>query len=166
MSDEAVPAGSSRGGGRIVVGVDGSPGSLAALRWALSEASWRGVDVHAVGVWRYAGGRGFNVSAGDPRPRDEMARAMAATIAAATASPPGAEAPTRVMVTTTLVLGDPGWELPAAVGHDDLLVVGSRGHGTAVGLLLGSVSQQVVVHALCPVVVVPNLAQTERGAPT
>jgi K+-sensing histidine kinase KdpD len=43
--------------GRIVVGVDGSPGSLRALRWALSEASARGGNVHAVGVWQSPGGR-------------------------------------------------------------------------------------------------------------
>ena len=36
----------------------------------------------------------------------------------------------------------------------DLLVVGSRGHGTVVGMLLGSVSQHCVQHAGCPVVVV------------
>jgi alpha,alpha-trehalose phosphorylase len=60
-AEEPESARTSSLGGRIVVGVDGSSGSLAALRWALSEASWWGVNIDAVGVWNYPGGRGFNV---------------------------------------------------------------------------------------------------------
>ena len=46
-------AGPPASAGRIVVGVDGSPGSLAALCWALREASSRGLTVHAVAAWEF-----------------------------------------------------------------------------------------------------------------
>jgi len=55
---EAEPGGTLPGGGQIVVGMDGSSGSLVALSWTLSEASLRGVGVHAVGVRECPGGIG------------------------------------------------------------------------------------------------------------
>jgi nucleotide-binding universal stress UspA family protein len=167
MSDHSEAVGTSPGAGRIVVGVDGSPGSLAALRWALSEASLRGVDVHGVGVWEYAGGMGTmgGMPLGDTRPEDTLAAAMKATVAAATTPTPGGEAAPAVTVTTSVVEGDPATELQRAVGDGDLLVVGSRGHREVAGLLLGSVSEHVVSRARCPVVVVPNLVHSEEGAP-
>jgi nucleotide-binding universal stress UspA family protein len=114
-------------------------------------------------AWTYSGGRGFGVSAVDgPSPGDVLAKAMEATIAAATAPTPGGAAPPAVTVIISVVRGDPAWKLPAAAGEGDLLVVGSRGHGTAVGLLFGSVSLHVVSRARCPVVVEPNLVHSRR----
>ncbi len=165
VSQQREPAGRPQIAGRIVVGVDGSPGSLAALRWALSEAALRGVDVHAVGTWKFAGGMGYVMPGDAASPGEAMTTAMEATIAAAVALTSGGEAPPAVTITVSAVRGDPALELQRSVGDGDLLVVGSRGHGAAVGLLLGSVSQHVVAHAPCPVVVVPNLAHPEEGAP-
>lgn len=164
MSDEPERAGRP-GEGRIVVGVDGSPGSLAALRWALSEASLRGVDVHAVAAWESPGGMSFAMPGDVGRPEDTLTAAVEATIAAAVAPTPGEQAPAAATVTTSVVYGDPARELQRAVGEGDLLVVGSRGHGAGIGLLLGSASQHVVAHAPCPVGVVPDLVDREEDAP-
>ena len=169
VENETEPAGALQGQGRIVVGVDGSPGSLAALRWALTEASLRGVNVHVVGAWKFPGGMGgigmgmgYPMSAEVDSPKSLLAAEIEATVAAATAPAPAGDAPPTVTVTVSLVEGDPATELHRAVGHGDLLVVGSRGHGEVAGLLLGSVSQHVVTRARCPVIVVPNLAQREE----
>lgn len=168
VKNETEPAGAPQGQGRIVAGVDGSPGSLAAFRWALTEASLRGVNVRAVGVWKFPGGMGgigldmgYPMSADDPSPENVLAAEIEATISAATAPAPGEDAPPAAAVTVSVVEGDPATELQRALGNGNLLVVGSRGHGEVAGLLLGAVSQHVVTRARCPVVVVPNLAHPE-----
>jgi nucleotide-binding universal stress UspA family protein len=58
-------------------------------------------------------------------------------------------------IVTRVVQGHPAQVLLDAARGADLLVVGSRGHGTLAGMLLGSVSQHCVQHSPCPVVVVP-----------
>lgn len=170
VRNETEPAGAPQGQGRIVVGVDGSPGSLAALRWALTEASLRGVNVHAVGAWKFPGGMGgigmgYPMSAEGVSPEDALAAEIEATVATATAPALGGEVPPAATVTVSVVEGDPATELQRAVGNSDLLVVGSRGHGEVAGLLLGSVSQHVVTRARCPVAVVPNLVHPEDDGP-
>jgi nucleotide-binding universal stress UspA family protein len=60
-----------------------------------------------------------------------------------------------VTITSRVVRGAPATALIAAAKDADLLVIGRRGHGGFMGLLLGSVAQQVAHHAPCPVVLVP-----------
>jgi nucleotide-binding universal stress UspA family protein len=142
---------------RIVVGVDGSAGSEAALRWAVSEAQLRGCVVEAVHSWTYpyvgeaAGMAALSIGAAD---LEEVAHAaLTATIDTVTSS---GGSPEEVLVEGRVERGDAAAVLLRVAADAELLVVGSRGHGGFAGLLLGSVSQQVVHHAPCPVVVVPS----------
>jgi nucleotide-binding universal stress UspA family protein len=136
--------------GGIVVGVDGSPGSLAAFRWALHEASSRGLQVHAVTAWEFPLESTFGAMAtvGDFHPVVAAEEILAAALAAAGIAADDHRA------TTTPVEGFPAEVLMQRAAGAELLVVGSRGYGKIFGALLGSVSQYVAAHAACPVVVI------------
>jgi nucleotide-binding universal stress UspA family protein len=152
----AIPTGARppppRGG--IVVGVDGSPGSLAALRWAIREASARGRAVHAVTAWEVPTESTF----GDMATVGDFHHVIAAEQILVTALADAGAADTHVTVTTAPVQGYPAEVLMQQAERADLLVVGSRKHGGIFGALLGSVSQYLAAHAACPVVVIKPLA--------
>ncbi len=141
-----------------MVGIDGSEGAAQALRFAAEEARLRGARLEAVLAWGLLDQPGVpGGTAFDPHFGDADARAfLEAAVERAIGDDPG--------VTVELV---PVCDLPArallerAVGAD-LLVVGARGLGGFRGLLLGSVSHQVVQHAPCPVAVVR--ARSEGGS--
>lgn len=134
--------------GRIVVGVDGSDTSKAALRWAARMAPVVGGALEAVIAWEYPTNFGWSVGFGDWRPDIDAAKALEATIDEVF----GSERPAHL--TVTVQEGGAGQVLLAASADADLLVVGSRGHGGFAGLLLGSVSTVCAEHAVCPVLVV------------
>lgn len=138
--------------GGLVVGVDGSEGSLRALRWALDEARVRKTRVRAVLAWSYLDQPGGTFDAGYD---EDAARAHLDTVLEAVASEAG-----DVDLERRVVCDLPARALLAEAADADLVVVGSRGMGGFKGLLLGSVSQQLVHHAPCPVVVIPG---DERG---
>ena len=123
---------------RILVAYDGSADADLALRWAAEEARSTGRGLHVVTVddaitspWGASvAGRGEDVLAGVEERLADL----------------DVELESRV----GLVTG----ELLRASVSDDLVVVGSRGHGRAEDLLIGSVSQHLARHAPCPVVVV------------
>ena len=141
---------------RIVVGVDGSPSSVQALRWALEQARITGAPVCAVCAWDLPASPTYVAVEEDIGYREEGARTVLdGAIKDATGD---AEA---LPVEREVVCGHPAKVLVDASTDAGLLVVGSRGHGGFAGLLLGSVSQHVVAHASCPVVVVR--AATDRG---
>jgi nucleotide-binding universal stress UspA family protein len=148
----ATPTGARQQGspGGIVVGVDGSPGSLAAFRWALREGASRGVQVHAVTAWEYpvelTFGAMATVSDSHPVVAAEEILVSALADAGLAADHDG--------VTTTAVEGHAAEVLMQKAARAELLVVGSRGYGRIFGALLGSVSQYVAAHAACPVVVI------------
>jgi nucleotide-binding universal stress UspA family protein len=147
----------------IVVGVDGSAGAQEALRWALAEGRLRNTPVRVVHAWTFghigSSAEGFAYWDGSVNPYTSVGVDLSDLHSAAeellewSLAEVGDEI-NGVEIERLVVQGAPAAILVSAVAPDDLLVVGSRGHGGFVGLLLGSVSQQCVHHAPCPVVVV------------
>ena len=137
----------------VVVGVDGSPGAEAALRFAAEEATQRGIPLQIICAWE-AGAGAYMGEAFAPTadvfiaaehhaeevlraalerlPRDAAARAEALSIE-----------------------GHPATVLIEQARDAVLLVVGSRGRGTTASILLGSVSQKLAHHTPCPLMIVP-----------
>lgn len=128
----------------IVVGVDGSPSSKDALRWAARYAELTGAAVHALIAWQLPEIYGYT-----PRDFEGDAR-QTLTQAVNDALGPGASD----KLTLHVVEASPAAALIGMCRDAQLLVVGSRGHGAFTGMLLGSVSQHCVQHACCPVLVV------------
>jgi nucleotide-binding universal stress UspA family protein len=140
-------------GPRVVVGVDGSSGARAALRFALEDAARRGVPVDAVTVYRPPEVWMDFYALDDV----EVDRVRAAAVEKAEAfcadvlrELPGPAPEVRVRA----VMGAAAEGLIRESAGADLLVVGSRGHGGFSSMLLGSVSMQCALHAPCPVTVV------------
>jgi len=131
---------------RIVVGVDASPHSLAALRWALDEAEAHSGEVVALFAWQMPF---IAVPGGYSRDDIEAAaeKMLRKTVADAAPDP-------QVPLRNVVAHGDPTEALIEASKKAHLLVVGTRGRSTFAGLMLGSVSQACSAHAACPVVMV------------
>ena len=139
--------------GPLVVGIDGSKGSVAALRWAIEEGKLRSARVLAVTSWTYPSmvfADAYFLPAADTL-REEAGSVLERAITDATA---GAKEPDYL---DRLVSDQPpSLTLLGLSTTASLLVVGARGHGGFVGLLVGSVATQVINHAKCPVVIVPS----------
>jgi nucleotide-binding universal stress UspA family protein len=138
----------------IVVGIDGSEHSQHVLEWAMREAAARKAPLTVLTVHQVAGSHwtGNPIIYPEDQPMLEQARQAAEEAVAKAASQVGDARP--ASVTVRAVSGLPAKELIAASADADLVVVGSRGGGGFAGLLLGSVSAQVVNHAACPVAVI------------
>jgi len=141
--------------GKIVVGVDGSGGSREALRWAFAEATLRSDPLEVVIVWQYPITASLPTFGAMNTPDDFETEARTTLLSILADEGITAESP--VPVSTLVAEGNPARALLDAADAAELLVVGSRGHGGFAGVLVGSISQQCVHHAKCPVVVVhPN----------
>ncbi|WP_329561350.1 universal stress protein [Kitasatospora sp. NBC_01266] len=134
---------------RVVVGIDGSPSSHAALRWALRHAELTGATVDAVGVWEPPSRFGWSAPVVDTSFDQELAQRRFAEELDEVLGPRRSE-----RVREQLVLGNPAEVLLDAADGADLLVVGSHGRSAFARTLLGSVSQRCASHASCPVVIV------------
>jgi len=140
MTDESGPH-------KIVVGIDGSPPSVDAFRWAVRQAQVTGAVVEAVMNWQYQGAlipvgpENLTIEADAKRALDGAIRDVVVESA-----PP-------IQVTRSVEEGEAALILVDRSKDASLLVIGSRGDGAFVGMLIGSVSQYCVSHAHCPVVV-------------
>jgi len=142
----------SASGAKIVVGVDGSPSSRAALRWAVRQAVLIGGTVDAVMAWQVP--RVLRTSAWAPIYVDEAssfekdARKTLDAVISDEVEPADSQ-----RVIARVVNGHPLQVLQEAAADADLLVLGSRGHGSFADALFGSVGQYCVHHAHCPVLI-------------
>jgi nucleotide-binding universal stress UspA family protein len=133
---------------RIVVGVDGSEHSKEALRWAARVAAAEGARLDVVAVWSFAGLIAWQAIPVDYTPQLDIEKSLTETV-------DEVFGPNRPDGLRTRVLEGPAASTLLLASEGALmLVVGSRGRGGFVGLLLGSVSARVAEHASCPVLVV------------
>lgn len=146
-------------GGRIVVGVDDSPGGRAALAYALREGRLRGARVEVVGAfarpefWAGQAIPGWSMGP-DLEEVREGVKAHVDRVVAEVRDEVGADA-AGVTVLPHVVAGNAAAALLDSARNADLLVVGNRGRGGFASMMLGSVSLHCVLHAQCPVTVVP-----------
>jgi nucleotide-binding universal stress UspA family protein len=129
--------------GPVAVGVDGSPASTSALEHAVAEAARRGAVLRVL----YAAGRT------DEPDNGQIEDMLTGAVETALAAQPDLEIDSEIMRDA-----DPAAALVDASKDAAVVVVGSRGRGGFTGLLLGSVSQALVHHAHCPVLVIPSHA--------
>ncbi|GGL13693.1 universal stress protein [Sphaerisporangium melleum] len=148
--------------GEIIVGVDGSPHSEAALEFAFEQAKLRGARLHAVHAWAMPAFSPLAAGYTDVfKDVFESATRQAGQWLAAWRQ----EHP-EVTVAETVVCGHPTPALVEASEKADLVVVGSRGLGGFKGAVLGSVGHGVLHGAHCPVAIVrPREAQPREERP-
>ncbi len=130
----------------IVVGVDGSPASSDALRWAAKHAQLLHGTVRAVSSWRWPNyltrvPPGIDPAADTAQTLDEIVEAVLADFP-------------ELEVSRHVIEGPPGPALLTQSEGAELLVVGARGRAAFPGMLLGSVAEYCVRNGDCPVVVV------------
>ncbi len=138
---------------KIIVGTDGSAAAQHAIEWAVGESTIHGATLEIIHTWSLpllvdpTGMASFSF------PVEDFGRAAEHVLKDAIAF---AKSNTIISVSGRVAQGLAANVLIDASQKADLVVVGSRGHGGFVGLLLGSVAQQVATHSRCPVVVVPS----------
>ena len=136
---------------RVVVGVDGSDSALRALEWAADEARARQATLEVVHAWLppYVGGYAFSPPMVDFAPFEDAARTLVATVLEEAELGDLPEP-----IDQTIVSAGPASALLQAAERAHVLVVGDRGLGGLQRFFLGSISNQVAIHATRPVIVV------------
>lgn len=141
---------------RVVVGVDGSEPSKAALRWAARYAACAGLPLHVLLAWHVPADYGWSLPLpGDWHPEEDARDVLAREVSEVLGTVED------VSVTWSTIEGPAAQVLVDESARASAVVVASRGHGQIRGMLLGSVSSHLATHAHCPVVVV-----RDEGAPT
>ena len=131
---------------RIVVGVDGSPSSIDALRYAARMAAAFEAPLEVVTTWYYPAFTEYEFAT-EWSPEDDATDILDRAIEEAFGDAPPD-------LTRHVIAGPPSRTLIDLSADSATLVLGSRGHGGFAGLLLGSVSAACAEHALCPVLIV------------
>jgi nucleotide-binding universal stress UspA family protein len=161
--------------GTIVVGVDGSAGSDAALRWAVAEARLRGSKVRVVHVYQAPqlplteaaigapAGMGVPVFTESADELRQAAEAEATRLIEEAVGRMGSDSLNGLEIERAVLPGPTAQTLIESAQGAELLVLGSRGRGGFLGLLLGSVSQQCAHHPPCPLVILPSPDEAEAG---
>lgn len=146
----------------VVVGVDGSPGALEAVRWSAVEAARRAAPLRLVNATVRVNSRAIAYPALGNVLRDELLdiarRGLTEAATVAEHAAPGIE------IGSELRDGSASGVLGEESRRAQLLVLGSRGLGGLAGLLVGSVAVGVSAHAACPVVVVHGAEAAQRTA--
>lgn len=144
------------GHNRVVVGMDEDPASVAALRFAATEAAYRGCDVLAVHVWQYPAMWGYPVLPDQTDLGKYLLDQLRATVQGVLDERrQAAEPPVKIAV--EVLEGATAAALHDAAHDAQLLVLGARHHNW----LVGSISRACSNHPPCPVVVVPTTSPAE-----
>jgi len=139
---------------KIVVGVDGSEASIAALLWAAAQAKLARAPLEVLSAWSWP-----NVWGREPTfppgwdPAEQTRQQLSEVVESVLGAHP------KVDVHLTVVEGHAASSLVTAAQEAALLVMGRRGRGIFAGISIGSVSTYCVAHAPCPVVVVHHRAE-------
>lgn len=153
METEAIAVTTHTNPNRIVVGVDGSPNSQLALRWAARVAAPLACTIEAIAAWQYPVLTPWEYGILQPLPDVGEPEKYAQEMLDSTIDAVFPEGRPTGFVAHT-VQGQAASVLIDASAEATMLIVGPRGHGGFAGLLLGSVSSAVTAHAKCPVLVV------------
>lgn len=145
----------------IAVGVDGSDQAFIAASWALDAAARRHIPLHVVHSWSIplppVGLGPAPVGLSDDRIRDAAQAVLDDAVSRLQSTAPD------VTITGALFPGTPTAALLEAAEQSTMVVVGSSGLDRVTEFILGSVTQQVVTHAPCPVAVIPSRESDEPG---
>ncbi|MEJ3747034.1 universal stress protein [Actinomycetes bacterium KLBMP 9797] len=147
----------------ILVGYDGSDGATAALRWALGEAARTDAPIELLYAFEWQSVAGPIVPGPAAWP-DRSAREAAGEMIDKTLEEAVRIHP-EVAITGSVAIGSAAALLEERSRRSRLVVLGNRGHGGFLGLLIGSTSVTVAAHAHCPVVVVRGDERVEPSAP-
>ena len=140
----------------IVVGVDGSPQSVLALKWAKKLAGPLGATIKAVSAWH------VEVMYGPYAGSDWDGSSIAQEVQAQALVDAFGDDPPEGLV-AECHRGQSAQVLIDEAKSAQMLILGSRGHGGIAGMLLGSVSSSCAAHATCPVLVVHGVEGPEAG---
>ena len=150
----------------ILVATDGSQAATAALDAAIALAAEMADEVVAVTVWRALQGD-YGLAHPSAAVLDDLLTAEREHAESALDDAAARAAAAGVRIRTRLATGDPAREICAHARAVDarLIAVGTRGYGSVASLLLGSVSNAVIRHASCPVMVIREPEQPREPRP-